>query len=956
MGGLLHLFDFHQGHIRRKHKKGDVAVDAPRNSLDLPAETCQSHYANGDGEQDLAKRSYYSTIASTNKFINDGILKRSSNKQNAPSIVAKLMGMDESPVDTPEDQSLKDISDRREFKDRKIQHIEKVSAVSSSNKSKPPSKKEHHSYKDAYFRPWSSGKNSEKPQPRVHPQEKELQKFKKEFEAWQAARFLECARVVELGNIPEQWLAQLDLTKEKMALYETSRKETIKKSMEHNVDMAKSRSAHIGDSQYLPYKKETLPAEHKESSSYSSRSSSRDFEQLSLKDSDQNSNKSSAPSRIVVLKPGPDSFCTNDESWVSSSCSVEDRDCIEDLLEEVKQRLKFEMQGKTFRNGFTVRGGGIETPFKEKPAFTKQASQPLVKHAKANITRDLRRKLLRSELVRSYQSEFQVNELAPSFPELMNKDERTFLGRKLLRSESARLCQTQFHVNQLTPSSPESMGKEERKLHRSESARFCQTELEFNELAPSSPELMSRATGKFVSERLRNALNGESHQNLVSDGFSRMPWFDDARARLEKARDILSAEAGRNYWRDKNYEVVSPASPARPFKHEIADNGNFSEQASPRNLVRSLSAPVSGTSFGKLLLEDRYISTGAHIKRKHEVPEKLSTNAKGQRKDSFNFREKVSNIKYSLSLRKRLLSRKLQSMDLSQSNEFDSAQYMMNGPTIITGFRDRIDNSTEVPPSPASVCSSPREDFWKTTDCPSPISNSDVTSVGDHSVGNVFREISSNLTELRKQLNQLEYEPSEITSVTGEQLEQEEEDFEDEAEAYIKHLLITSGLYDGACGKSCSRYDPYMKPLSNWVFEKVEESYRKPPTDIEEVANDDERGSDRKLLFDLLNEALTVVLGPPRTLSKFRRKLIDTAPLPHPQGRKLLDRVWQMICEYSNPSADSDTYSLDDIVAHDLDIMAWGNLMDEEITGMGKELECQITGELVQELVMEMQL
>jgi len=107
-------------------------------------------------------------------------------------------------------------------------------------------------------------------------------------------------------------------------------------------------------------------------------------------------------------------------------------------------------------------------------------------------------------------------------------------------------------------------------------------------------------------------------------------------------------------------------------------------------LVRSLSAPVSGTSFGKLLLEDRYISTGAHIKRKHEVPEKLSTNAKGQRKDSFNFREKVSNIKYSLSLRKRLLSRKFQSMDLSQSNEFDSAQYMMNGPTIITGFRDRI--------------------------------------------------------------------------------------------------------------------------------------------------------------------------------------------------------------------------------------------------------------------------
>ena len=206
-------------------------------------------------------------------------------------------------------------------------------------------------------------------------------------------------------------------------------------------------------------------------------------------------------------------------------------------------------------------------------------------------------------------------------------------------------------------------------------------------------------------------------------------------------------------------------------------------------------------------------------------------------------------------------------------------------------------------------------------------------------------------------MNQLEYEASEITSVTEEPLEEEVEEFEDEAEAYIKHLLVTSGLYDGACDKSCSRYEPYMKPLSNRVFEKVEESYRKPTTDIEEVANDnDERCSDRKLLFDLLNEALTVVLGPPRTLSKFRRRLIDTSPLPYPQGRKLLDRVWQMICEYSNPSVDSDSYSLDNLVAHDLDIMPWGNLIDEEISGMGKELECRITEELVEELVMAMQL
>ena len=36
------------------------------------------------------------------------------------------------------------------------------------------------------------------PRPREHPQEEELQKFKKEFEAYQAARFLECSKVVEI--------------------------------------------------------------------------------------------------------------------------------------------------------------------------------------------------------------------------------------------------------------------------------------------------------------------------------------------------------------------------------------------------------------------------------------------------------------------------------------------------------------------------------------------------------------------------------------------------------------------------------------------------------------------------------------------------------------------------------------------------------------------------------------
>ncbi|KAK9678655.1 hypothetical protein RND81_11G225600 [Saponaria officinalis] len=845
MGGLFHLFDYYYGN--RKHKKqGDVSVDAPRNSLELPAETWQNQYTAKDGEQDLPKKSYIPADAPMKTLICDEISKPSNTKQNAPSIVARLMGMDVLPEDNkPEVRPLQNNDARIEITDKKVQHIEKVSTVNSLQKSKSASKKEHRSYKDAYSRYWNYAKNSGKPRPRVHPQEKELQKFKKEFEAWQAARFLECARVVELGNIPDQWLAQLDLTKEKMALYETSRKivveKTVKQKSTTSSNRLRSRSLRSVDS---------FPSEHKESYSFSgiTSASGRDFE--------MNSDRYSEPTKIVILKPGPDSFSTaNDDSWITSTSSMDDRDCIEDLLEEVKERLRCEMQGKAFRNGSMVRGGGIETPYKEKPAFNKPNNQII----RETASRDPGQKLHRSESARSYRGEFLANELAPSSPEFMTRDSR--------------------------------------KVH-------------------------------------------ERRSNL-SDGFPREAFFDDARARLEQVRDILNAESGSNYWRDLN---CNKEMQHMSFRHDVKDDKFAQEQPSPRSLVRSLSAPVSGMSFGKLLLEDRHVSSGAQIKRKHEALTDFS--ADGQRKERFNFREK---IKSRLSLRKKLFSKKLQSMDFSECSEYDSEKDVS-----VAGFADRIENLTEVPPSPASVCSSVHEDFWKPMENPSPISMSDVTSVGDHSVGNAFRDISSNLTELRKQLNQLDYEGSEITTVTEDPSELEVADIEDEAEAYIKNLLVISGFYDGSWVQSFSRWDPFVKPMGNWIFEKVEESYRKPTNDSEDI-DYDEMSLEHKLLFDLLNEALTVLLGPQKILSKFRRKITEITISPLPQGRKLLNQVWEMICEYLNPSVDPAYYSLDDLVADDLNSMPWSNVIDEEMSALGKTLEDFITEELVEELVLDME-
>ncbi|KAJ8428933.1 hypothetical protein Cgig2_009804 [Carnegiea gigantea] len=835
-------------------------------------------------KQDLSKRSCDPSDASTEKSTTVEISQQSNNKQNVPSIVARLMGVDLLPIDTkPEAPPPEDKNERKGITYQAVQPAEKASGAPKKSKS---SKKENRSSKNAYFRYWSSAANLGKPgQSPEHPQEKELQKFKKEFEAWQAARFLECARVVELGNIPEQWLAHLDLTKEKMTRYENSRNALIEKSMGDNSALLKSRSVHGGDLR----KKEMFPADHKESHSFSGRSVNTDFERLSLKDSDLNSDKSSVPARIVILKPGPDSFTTNDESW-ASSCSLEERDHIEDLLDEVKQRLKYEMEGKTFRKGSMVRGGGIETPFREKLACISQIHQHSPKYAKQNQTMDLQRQLTQSESLRSCQSEIQVNELA-------------FL----------------------------------------------------------SPKSMSRYTRNFLSERLENFLNVEDHQNIpdISNDVSGVPPFDDARERLEKVGDILNAETRANYWQDVNYAADAQA---RSRRHEFDDDGSLQERPSPRNLVRSLSAPLSGSSLGRCLPEDRFILTGAYIKRQQEILECLSPDFKSQMTARSDFLEKVCNIKHSSSLRKKLFNRKFQSGDLSQTNESDLKD-IMGGPTVLKSFNESNESLTEVPNSPASVCSSAYEEFWKPMDNPSPISNSDVTSVGDQSVNNVFREISSNLTELRRQLNQLEYEGSEITSLTEDRSEPEVVDFEPEvvdieyeAEAYIKDLLIASGLYDGSISdKSFSRWDPFVKPLSNWVFEKVEEAYRRPTIDTNQEAKSyDDTSLERKLLFDLLNEALSIILGPPRTLSKFRRQVNDITSLHIPQGRKLLEQLLEMIREYVNPSMDMDSYSLDDLVAYDLHIMPWSNLIDEEIRDVGKKWEYEITEELVDELVMDL--
>ncbi|XVE87545.1 hypothetical protein DITRI_Ditri18aG0126200 [Diplodiscus trichospermus] len=886
MGGIFHFFDF-QGSMARKilaQKRHVGGLEAPRNSLELQVETSQSYCAVGDlpysyqFEEDWAAKNCYQTEASMKKLINEEMSKQSNTRQNAPSIVARLMGMDALPLDTKSVvQPVEKKNDNQQVKFSKREKNAKASAAhfpSNTNYSQKMDVNSIYSSRDRDAERQTTSQKFRKLRPREHPQEEELQKLKKELEAWQAARLRECSKIVDVGSICTHQLGQEKLNKKNIALYADSERAMHEKPLESKRFTIKENLHEMGLHHHR-HKSEFFTAEKNESRK---RCMDNDFQQASM--IHYNEKVDAAPTRIVILKPGPDRFCDREESWTSSSGTFEERASIEDFLEEVRERLKLELQGKTLKKCSVVRGSGIETPFSEKPSDPKQIAKNIAKQVRETVTRDLGMNLVRSESTRSYRSEIQFN-------------------------------------------------------------------------GPGSPEFINKDTRRFLSERLRNVLKQERQLDVpvVSIGSSRSSVLDNGRDRLQRIEDMSKSRNEQSFWETVKDEQEMQT---RSFRHGD-DVGLLNKELAPRNLIRSLSAPVSGTSFGKLLLEDRHILTGAQIRRKHECSENLSVDFRKRKKEKFNLKEKVSNIKYGLTLRRRLFGKKIQSMVESYGADNDPAKDILSGPTVIMNFCERHENSTEVPPSPASVCSSTHEELWRQVDYLSPISTPDLTFGEDNDVPQVFKEINSNLNELRRQLNELESDGADDMRIEEESIESEMVDLEDPSKGYVRDLLVASGLYDGSCDKSLSLSGPFAKPISNSVFEHVEESYGKSAKENDSSRNDQYgKKVDHKVLLDLLNEALSTICGPPMTMSRFKGKLLGSSILPPPCGRKLLNSVWEIIHTSLYPPNDRCYYSLDSMVATDLGSTPWSGLTDDETNVLGREVECHIIGDLVEEIVKDM--
>ncbi|XAR73680.1 hypothetical protein NMG60_11007740 [Bertholletia excelsa] len=714
-----------------------------------------------------------------------------------------------------------------------------------------------------------AGMKLKMPKPWEHPQEEELKKFKKEFVAWQAARFRECSKVVELGEIPDQWLAQETLNKEKIAFYANSSRTTASgKHTEYKDRAVKSLSSEGCGLLDHTYRKELLPSEQKESHSSKNRLLGKDLHQSPLVNSAQKLDVSSTPTKIVILRPGLEHISDNEESPVSLS-GVE-RDSIEDFLEKVKERLQCELQGKP-KKGTMVRGGGIETPFSEQPSCPKQIAQRIAKQVRETVTRDFGKHPLKSESTSSYRREFQYN-----------------------RSGSL--------------------------------------------------EFINKDSHRLLSDRLRNVLKGETNKHVTRVDYSNSSTIDSEWGRVEKP-----ASDWKNEGKLRSWEIVENES---EIQTRYFGNESSHRDLSSVNLVRSMSAPISGTSFGKLLLEDHNILTGAYIWRKHETIEDAPLNVKGRKKERFNLKGKVSSFRHNFTFRGRLFGRKNQLAE--QPCNYD-LNYLKGtcGQMLPRNSWLSHENSTEVPPSPESACSSVHEQLWEATSHLSTTSPPDVSPLEGDNVHPIFREISSNLNELRRQLSELDTDVPNHT-VTKEQPSGAEMEMEDEVKAYIRDLLVASGLYRDTSDKVLSRWDPMAKLISNQTFEQVEESCMKIIKDSEGSKTEQGEKANHKLLFDLLNEALSTVLGPPVPLSKFSNKIVDGSSSQAPNGRKLFDCVWEIINGHLYPSSDITDESIDNMIARDFKAVPWSGLMNDDIDAIGKDMESWITRDLIEELVKDM--
>ncbi|KAJ6851626.1 uncharacterized protein M6B38_259955 [Iris pallida] len=455
-------------------------------------------------------------------------------------------------------------------------------------------------------------------------------------------------------------------------------------------------------------------------------------------------------------------------------------------------------------------------------------------------------------------------------------------------------------------------------------------EASFGERSPDTKQF-ARDIAKRIKESATKDIR--SAASTSSDQLERRP--ESPKFVNRDARRLFSRMAKE---RARSQSIDDFSNLGNNFVYTTTRNESNAAPVPTRNLVRSFSAPSSGTAFGRLLLEDQHVPTGAHIRRKHEEASELPRREpKKKRKDGFNLRGTVSSLRHNFTIKSKLFGKKVQLADEREEDEFSSPRPIATVPSVVEKFGFVQDNSTEVPPSPASLTDSSQDDLFR-ADHPSPVSPLETAFVvADQPEPKLS---SSTFPELEEVSEQADHGGRDEVAAD----ENPFDDHEDHIEGYIRNILVAAGLYDApAVGESLPRWNGSTKPIPNWVFDKLEETYsRGNPADGGEPAfRYRDADLSRRMLFDLVNEAL------PRVL-EFKSPGPDTVP----HGKALLDGLWSRI-ERNLSSRSNGSGLLDDTVAEDVRTAPWcGDLRADE-EAVGRRLEWMIVADVIDELVQD---
>uniref|UniRef100_J3MHU4 DUF4378 domain-containing protein n=2 Tax=Oryza brachyantha TaxID=4533 RepID=J3MHU4_ORYBR len=329
---------------------------------------------------------------------------------------------------------------------------------------------------------------------------------------------------------------------------------------------------------------------------------------------------------------------------------------------------------------------------------------------------------------------------------------------------------------------------------------------------------------------------------------------------------------------------------------------------SPRALVRSLSAPASGISGGRLFAEE---DSGRHA-NSDAVSEGAAVTlvvTSEKSSSSFSLRGTVSNLRQSLRSRaNKLFGKKMMHWSKKPSlGEFHPHKMLPSPPGNCSPLavaqasscmsRSKQENFTELPPSPVS----PLEVKGSCT--------LQVAELSPQSWSEFEAPRRSNGSSCR-------------TNTT--------ESYPDMA--YIKQVLIAAGLYE----ESSTICD-------DAVFHEVEEAYAY-------ACSEARMEGHHRMLFDLANEALEMVVGSVKPGWSLRRWVVDSTGA---RERKLLDDVWHQVQSLRNPPV-QEMQTVEIMVAREAQKSTWIQSLHEDAYVLGMKVERAIFDQLLADILHEL--